>query len=121
MANKYKYVWLQDGSELTVVEMPLDYAYQLSALNLRLHKELEKLTVATKPILPRVIAECGPELIVHDVNLVVHGGLDYMVELERSFASLDEKAYPLIALLTEIRALLAQLEQWYEEEEEGLH
>jgi hypothetical protein len=34
---------------------------------------------------------------------------------------LKEEAYPLIALLTEIRALLAQLEQWYEEEAEGLH
>lgn len=121
MSNKFKYVWLQNGGALTLVEMPADYAYQLSALNLRLHKELDKLTVVNKPILPTVIAESGPELIVHDVTLDVQGGLDYMVTLERSFAELKEEAYPLIALLTEIRALLAQLEQWYEEEAEGLH
>jgi hypothetical protein len=41
--------------------------------------------------------------------------------LEKSFAAIREEAYPLIALLTEIRALQAQMEQWYEEYEEGLH
>ncbi|MNG39073.1 hypothetical protein D3C84_1269940 [compost metagenome] len=45
-------------------------------------------------------------------------GLDYLNELERDFASIQEKSYPLISLLTEIRALQAQLEQWYEEEYE---
>jgi hypothetical protein len=121
MADKFNYVWLQDGTALTLVEMPADYAYQLSALNLRLHKELDKLTVATKPVLPKVIAETGAALIVHDGQLQVRGGLTYMEELEQSFARLDEKAYPLVALLTEIRALLAQLEQWYEEDADGLH
>jgi hypothetical protein len=38
--------------------------------------------------------------------------------LEQTFASIQEKAYPLISLLTVIRALEAQLEQWYEEEME---
>lgn len=121
MSNKYKYVWLQDGAAITVVEMPYAYAYQLSALNLRLHKELSKLTVADAPVLPKVIAEAGPELIVHSEEFTVVPGLAYLEALEETFAALDEKAYPLVALLTEIRALLAQMEQWYEEEAEGLH
>jgi hypothetical protein len=121
MSQKYKYVWLQHESELTIVEMPSDYAYQLSALNLRLHKEVTKLTVTPTWILPKVIAESGPELIIHHEHLIVQNGLAYMETLEKNFATLDEKTYPLVALLTEIRALLAQLEQWYEEEAEGQH
>jgi hypothetical protein len=38
--------------------------------------------------------------------------------LEQDFAQIKEQSYPLISLLTEIRALQAQLEQWYEEEYE---
>jgi len=37
-------------------------------------------------------------------------------ELERAFAGIEEKQYPLISLLTEIRALLAQLEHLQEED-----
>jgi len=68
------------------------------------------------PGLPRAIAEFRA-LDLLDENRSAIGGLDYVNELERSFASIRESSYPLVALLTEIRALQAQLEQWYEEEE----
>jgi len=109
-----RYVILQ-GSSISFVEMPASHAYQLSALNLRLHKELEKLTAANVPQLPHAIGECDA-LELHDKSITVHSGLDYLNELEREFSSIEEKSYPLISLLTEIRALQAQLEQWYEEE-----
>ena len=116
MSDK-SYVLLQraDGS-LLFVEMPATHAYQLSALNLRLHKELSKLTADNVPQLPKAVAECrGLELL--DESVAPVGGLDYINDLERSFAGIREQAYPLVSLLTEIRALQAQLEQWYEEEE----
>jgi hypothetical protein len=112
-----KYHVFQIGDRLEFVEMPATHAYQLSALNRRLHKELDKLTVEKKPELPYIIAECE-NLDLIDQSYRVENGLDYINRLEHAFASLDEKAYPLISLLTEIRALQAQLEQWYEEEAE---
>jgi len=103
-----------DGKMLSV-EIPATHAYQLSALNLRLHKELAKLTADNVPALPKVIAECrGLELLDDTVETV--DALRYINELERSFAAIREQSYPLVSLLTEIRALQAQLEQWYEEE-----
>ena len=112
-----RYVLQKLGNHIEFVEMPASHAYQLCALNQRLHKELNKLTAANVPALPVVIADCGDvELVGPDCPII--GGLDYINELERSFAAIDEKSYPLIALLTEIRALQAQLEQWYEEEYE---
>jgi hypothetical protein len=110
-----RYAVLKLGEALEFVEMPADYVYQLTALNRRLHKELDKLTTDNVPRLPHVVAECDSVEIIDNACPIV-GGLDYINELERSFASLDEKSYPLISLLTEIRALQAQLEQWYEEE-----
>ncbi|MCC3377131.1 hydrolase/acyltransferase [Cohnella sp. REN36] len=104
-----------DGS-LLFVEMPATHAYQLSALNLRLHKELSKLTADNVPELPKAIAEIG-ELELLDESLSAVSGMDYINELERAFAAIRESAYPLVSLLTEIRALQAQLEQWYEEED----
>ncbi|MEK5162841.1 hydrolase/acyltransferase [Paenibacillus sp. FSL R5-0527] len=110
-----RYVILQQGQELKFVEMPADYAYQLSALNLRLNKEIDKLTAREVPALPRAIAECD-RLDLLQESLRITSGLDYINELEASFSSIQEENYPLISLLTEIRALQAQLEQWYEEE-----
>jgi hypothetical protein len=112
-----RYVIFRLKEQLEFVEMPADYAYQLSALNRRLHKELDKLTVTNVPELPYVVAECD-QLDVFDPNpaYVPINGLDYINAMEQSFSTLDEKTYPLISLLTEIRALQAQLEQWYEEE-----
>ncbi|MEI7027283.1 hydrolase/acyltransferase [Paenibacillus sp. y28] len=110
-----RYNVLQLGSRIDFVEMPATHAYQLSALFKRLHKEIGKLTAERVPQLPHIIAECD-ELELHDEALHIQNGLDYINELERSFASIQEPAYPLISLLTEIRALQAQLEQWYEEE-----
>lgn len=117
-ATNMRYVLLQQDSQLSYIEMPADYAYQLSALNLRLHKEISKLTAKDIPSLPRAIAECD-QLELLDETASITGGLDYINELERSFAMLKENHYPLISLLTEIRALQAQLEQWYEEYEES--
>jgi len=118
MSNK-SYVVMQrrDGS-LEFVEMPATHAYQLSALNLRLHKELSKLTADNVPELPKAIAECR-ELELLDEKMAPVSGLAYIDELERTFSAIRETAYPLVSLLTEIRALQAQLEQWYEEEAEG--
>jgi len=111
-------VILQLADSVEFVEMPETHAYQLSALNRRLHKELGKLTASNVPALPKVIAECS-DLELLDPSCRLVRGLDYVNELERTFASINETSYPLVSLLTEIRALQAQLEQWYEEEEEG--
>lgn len=113
-----RYIIMHGEDGLSFVAMPASYAYQLSALNLRLHKELDKLTADNVPRLPYAAAECS-DLELHDKSLHVIQGLDYLTELERQFADIREQSYPLISLLTEIRALLAQLEQWYEEEYEG--
>lgn len=110
-----KYVILQQEQELKFVEMPGDYAYQLSALNLRLNKEIDKLTAKQVPVLPLAVAECD-SLDLPQESLHITNGLDYINELESSFSAIREENYPLISLLTEIRALQAQLEQWYEEE-----
>lgn len=111
---EFRYVLLS-GKDLTFVEMPATHAYQLTALIHRLHKEIGKLTAAGVPELPRAVAECD-HLELTAPGATVVSGLDYVRELEAAFAAIEEKEYPLISLLTEIRALLAQLEQWYEEE-----
>jgi hypothetical protein len=110
-----RYILLRGTDGLSFVEMPESHAYQLSALNLRLHKEIDKLTADNVPNLPYAVAECA-DLELHDTSIPVAGGLDYLNALEKEFAAVREKSYPLISLLTEIRALQAQLEQWYEEE-----
>lgn len=112
-----RYIIMRSGQDVSFVEMPESHAYQLSALNLRLHKEIDKLTAAHVPTLPYAIAECA-DVELHDKSVAITSGLTYMNELERDFAGIEEKSYPLISLLTEIRALQAQLEQWYEEEYE---
>lgn len=110
-----KIVLLQDGAELIFVEMPATHAYQLEALIIRLHKELGKLTADNVPSLPHAVAELSRVEFLQDQYSITRG-LDYINQLEASFAAIREQSYPLIALLTEIRALQAQLEQWYEEE-----
>ncbi|MFF2480846.1 hydrolase/acyltransferase [Paenibacillus sp. NPDC058071] len=110
-----RYVLMKNESSVFFVEMPDTHAYQLSALNLRLHKEIDKLTADRVPQLAYAIAECD-NVDLHDPSVRILSGLDYINELEQDFAAVKESAYPLIALLTEIRALQAQLEQWYEEE-----
>ncbi|MNI82473.1 hypothetical protein D3C76_196070 [compost metagenome] len=110
-----RYVVLQQDKELKFVEMPNEYAYQLSALNLRLNKEIDKLTAEQVPVLPRAVAECDTLDLLQE-SLQITSGLDYINELEASFSAIREENYPLISLLTEIRALQAQLEQWYEDE-----
>lgn len=114
---KMRYALLQANDRLEFVEMPATHMYQLTALNRRLHKELDKLTAAVIPALPVLIAEFDNlELVQPDYE--VQHGLDYVNRLEQSFVAIQERNYPLVSLLTEIRALQAQLEQWYEEEEE---
>jgi len=106
---------LKYDNRLEFVEMPASHMYQLTALNHRLHKEIDKLTADGVPALPQIIAECEGLELLSDQYVIVTG-LNYLNELERSFAAINEKSYPLVSLLTEIRALQAQLEQWYEEE-----
>ncbi|MCR8844080.1 hydrolase/acyltransferase [Paenibacillus sp. SC116] len=110
-----RYLILQRDTKLEFVEMPTDYAYQLSALNLRLNKEIGKLTAQEIPVLPVAVAECDHLELLREQDQVV-SGLHYLNELEQAFASIRETEYPLISLLTEIRALQAQMEQWYEDE-----
>lgn len=112
---KMRFGILKLGDHLEFVEMPSTYMYQLTALNRRLHKELDKLTAGNVPRLPYLIAECD-DLELVDEQYPVTGGLEYVNRLESAFAAIEENSYPLISLLTEIRALQAQLEQWYEEE-----
>ncbi len=115
-----RYVLMKQDDAISFVEMPQSHAYQLSALNLRLHKEIDKLTAEHIPSLAYAIAECD-NVELHNHSLSIISGLDYINKLESDFAAIKEQAYPLISLLTEIRALQAQLEQWYEEYEDGLH
>lgn len=112
---RMRYNVFELAGQLEFVEMPATHAYQLSALNRRLHKEIDKLTAANVPALARIIAECD-NLELFDEQQQIVSGLEYINELERNFSGIRETAYPLISLLTEIRALQAQLEQWYEEE-----
>ncbi len=109
---------LQGSQSIEFVEMPATHMYQLTALNQRLHKELKKLTASHIPELPHMIAECRDLELVQPRYTITHG-LDYINRLEQTFAAIQENAYPLISLLTEIRALQAQLEQWYEEDAEN--
>lgn len=115
---KMKYALLQLNNQVDFVEMPASHVYQLTALNRRLHKELDKLTAGNVPQLGHILAECEQVEVVAGQCQIIHG-LTYVNELEQSFAAVQEKSYPLISLLTEIRALQAQLEQWYEDEEES--
>ena len=112
-----RYGLLTGKDYLEIVEMPTSHMYQLTALFVRLHKELGKLTADNIPALPVIAAEFD-HLELLDPTLTVTTGLSYINRLEQQFASVHETAYPLIALLTEIRALQAQLEQCYEEEAE---
>jgi hypothetical protein len=109
-----RYVLLT-GDGPTFVEMPATHAYQLTALMHRLHKEIGKLTADGVPTLPVAAAECDNVELTGTGGRIV-AGLDYLRELERAFAGIEEKQYPLISLLTEIRALLAQLEHLQEED-----
>lgn len=109
-----RYVLLS-GDGLTFVEMPATHAYQLTALMHRLHKEIGKLTASGVPQLPKAVAECDNLELTGPGGSVLNG-LVFVRQLEQDFSRIEEKEYPLISLLTEIRALLAQLEQWYEEE-----
>jgi hypothetical protein len=113
-----RYAILKQEDQLEFVEMPSTHMYQLTALNRRLHKELDKLTAVNVPKLPRVIAECDNLELIEPGEAPTQG-LAYVNRLEHTFAAIQEKEYPLISLLTEIRALGAQLEQWYEEELEA--
>ncbi|USG66353.1 hydrolase/acyltransferase [Brevibacillus ruminantium] len=110
-----RYLILQEKTGLRFVAMPESYMYQLIALLKRLQKEIDKLTIAERPELPAVVAECGGlELISETVQ--IEDGLAYVSQLEKRFSALQEDVYPLISLLTEIRALQAQLEFLLEEE-----
>lgn len=113
--SKMRYVVLQNQANVLFVEIPTEYAYQLSALHLRLGKEISKLTADNIPVLPQAIAECNDlEVLSKESSMI--SSLQYINELEASFSAIREENYPLISLLTEIRALQAQLEQIYEEE-----
>ncbi|UFJ40954.1 hydrolase/acyltransferase [Brevibacillus humidisoli] len=111
-----RYLLLADSDRLCFVSLPDSYMYQLVALIKRLYKEIDKLTSEEKPPLPKLIAECG-SLDLYADDCPVLPGLTYVSELEQRFARLPETQYPLISLLTEIRALQAQLEFLQEEEE----
>ncbi|WP_047152414.1 hypothetical protein [Aneurinibacillus tyrosinisolvens] len=111
-----RYCILTAENRLEFVAMPESYMYQLVALLHRLHKEIDKLTAAERPALPAVIGECS-ELELLDPHSSIVEGIDYLDTLEKQFASLNEENYPLISLLTEIRALHAQLEYLKEEGE----
>ncbi|RXT05196.1 hydrolase/acyltransferase [Ammoniphilus sp. CFH 90114] len=107
---------LQGQSGLEFVAIPKDHMYQFVALFRRLHKEIDKLTAGEVPTLPSVIAECSDlEMVSYDHEVVT--GLDYINRLEATFVEIQEENYPLISLLTEIRAFQAQLEYLAEEEE----
>ncbi|HBI02935.1 MAG TPA: hydrolase/acyltransferase [Paenibacillaceae bacterium] len=110
-----RYCILEQGDQIQFVSIPDDYMNQFIALIHRLHKEIDKLTVAVPPSLPHVIGES------HHIDWLgkspVQDGLSYLIHLESDFIELEESNYPIIALLTEIRALKAQFEHLLEEGE----
>lgn len=111
-----RYLLLQETDKLLFVSLPETHMYQLVALLKRLHKEIDKLTISNRPTLPVIIGECtGLELLTP--GFTITEGIAYVSGLEQQFSRLQETEYPLISLLTEIRALLAQLEHLQEEEE----
>jgi len=110
-----RYLLLLEAEQLRFVSLPESHMYQLVALIKRLHKEIDKLTIADRPQLPTVLAECSQLDLLHP-DYTVWDGLAYVSQLEQRFARLQETQYPLISLLTEIRALQAQLEFLQEEE-----
>jgi hypothetical protein len=112
-----RYCLLQSPAGLEFVSIPKDHMYQFVALFRRLHKEIDKLTAQNKPSLPTVIAECS-DLEILSGNHAIQTGLVYINQLEKQFAAISEENYPLISLLTEIRAFQAQLEYLEEEEVE---
>lgn len=84
---RMRYVIMQQDQELLFVEMPEEYAYQLSALNLRLNKEIDKLTAENVPGLPRAVAECEAlELLREEHHL--ESGLAYINRLEQALPPL---------------------------------
>lgn len=110
-----RYCILSNGQQMEFITLPGEYMDQFIALIRRLHKEIDKLTVEQPPLLPLVLGECDEiEWIVPSPAI---DGLAYIHELEKQFADIQEKNYPLISLLTEIRALQAQLEHLVEEGE----
>lgn len=111
-----RYLLLQASDQLVFVSLPETHMYQLVALLKRLHKEIDKLTIANRPTLPTIIGECADLELLSSSYCIVEG-ITYVSELEKQFARLQEAEYPLISLLTEIRALLAQLEHLQEEGE----
>ncbi|WP_232699927.1 hydrolase/acyltransferase [Brevibacillus daliensis] len=104
-----RYLLLNQNEQLFFVELPASHMYQLVALMKRLYKEIDKLTATNSPVLPTILAECS-ELEIYSDEVALQDGLTYINELENSFSQVEEKEYPLISLLTEIRALQAQLE-----------
>ena len=110
-----RYLLLQKKSELFFVQMPSSHMYQLLALLKRLQKEHNILTVVTRPELPYMLCECSDlELLSKELKIV--DGLSYLNELESSFSCLNETESPLRSLLTEVRALQAQVEGLAEDE-----
>jgi hypothetical protein len=109
------YCILEQGENIQFVSIPDEYVNQFIALIRRLHKEIDKLTVAMPPSLPYVIGES------HHIDWLekspVQDGLSFLIKLENEFIELEESNYPIIALLTEIRALKAQFEHLLEEDE----
>jgi hypothetical protein len=114
-----KYCLIKENEQLYLVEIAQTHMYQFTALIFRLHKEIEKLTVHADsiPILPEVLLECSNADVSSSLVNVVNG-LEYINGLEKRFAILKDENYPVISLLTEIRAFQAQLEFLFEEDED---
>lgn len=110
-----RYCILEKGDKIQFVSVPDEYINQMIALIRRLHKEVDKLTVKHLPSLPRVIGEFGDIEWLEECP--ARDGLDFIGDLEKQFLQLRENQYPVVALLTEIRALKAQLEHLVEEGE----
>jgi len=107
---------IKENDKLILISIVPSHMYQFTALIYRLHKEISKLTVDTIPVVPEVLLECGP-VEVTSPDIMIQDGLDYINTLEKRFSELKEENYPLISLLTEIRAFQAQLEYLLEEQE----
>lgn len=72
-----RYLILQEQTGLRFVAMPESHMYQLVALLKRLQKEIDKLTIAERPQLPTVIAECAELELLSDA-FQTEDGLAYV-------------------------------------------
>jgi len=103
-----RYLLVQNKGVYTIIAVTNEYMDQFIGLIRRLRKELPKIKSNFLPQLPVILAEFRYLELHEEVPLI--DGNNFLDELERDFMNITETTYPVRSLLTEIRAVKAQLE-----------